>query len=151
MGGDRQAFEHQVRITSHEHPVFERRRLALGRVADDVARAYALIANGRPLSPGWKPRAAASTQAAFRHGFDHVGRRHRQRQLQRGTSARGDVLVQGRAVLEKVQNGDVPHTWERARVPGLPNYASRRERFRTSSAHAAISESGSSSYAKLSS
>ena len=68
--GDGRALDHPVRIAAHEHPILERRRLALGAVGHDVAPAAARRAHGRPLRARREAAAAAAAQSRRRDLVD---------------------------------------------------------------------------------
>ncbi len=107
---DRHALDQHVRIALHDHPIRERARVALVRIADDVLLLGLRAEHGLPLDAGRERRAAASAQARIRDGGDDLSARHVQR-------VRETPIAAVRAIV--VERQRVDHADAREREPRL--------------------------------
>ena len=107
--GDGRALDHPVRIAAHQHPVLERRRLALGAVGHDVAPAAAGRSHGRPLRPRREAAAAATAESRCRDLVDGGRRAEPPGRRQPFTAARGEEGVDRRDRLRGQQVPDAEH------------------------------------------
>ena len=60
--GDCHRLDHRERVSLQDHPIFERPRLRLIRVTDQIVRTAGLARHGLPLAPSRKGGAAATHQ-----------------------------------------------------------------------------------------
>ena len=91
--GDGQSLDDAVRVAPHERAVLERRRLALGAVGDDVARAARAPRTDDHLAAGREPGPTAPPQPAGDDLVDRPGRPERSCRAQPFATAVRDVVV----------------------------------------------------------
>ena len=95
---DRHRLDDGERVLLHEHPVLERPRLRLVRVAHDVVRAGGLRRDGGPLAPGRERGAAAAEESRGADLLDDGGPADRERAAEGLVPAGGDVVGEARRV-----------------------------------------------------
>jgi len=96
-GGNRDAFDHKVRVVFHDLAVFERAGLAFVGVADQVDRTGIPFGHEAPLHGGRESGAAAAAHDREFHDFHDLVARHRFRLLQPGIPAFFPVVGDGAA------------------------------------------------------
>src|SRR5581483_10871580 len=72
-GADPDPFQHLVRISFDQLPVFERPRLALVRVAAEISGSRMVFRDEAPLHAGRKTGPPSSPQARLLDGVDQLG------------------------------------------------------------------------------
>ena len=93
--GDGRPLHDAIGVEAHQHPVLERRRLALGAVGHDVAPPAAGPPHGGPLRSRREASAAPTPQAAGRDLVDRRRRAEPQGGAQACASAGREVVVDG--------------------------------------------------------
>src|SRR6266516_3514310 len=93
--GDGEALQDLVRVRAEQRPVLERRRLALGGVADGEPRPGADGPDRAPFVTGGEPGAAAAPEAALRDLLDHGLGPGAERDGEPVPASRSGVLLEG--------------------------------------------------------
>ena len=98
VGGDRASLHQCVRRPTHDLAVLEGARFRFVGVAAEVMRLPVPRLHERPFQSGGKPRAPPTAQSRFLDDRDDVGRRHRERLLERSVTSAPLPAVQRRCL-----------------------------------------------------
>ena len=71
IGGDRHAFDDDVRVVAQDVAILERAGLAFVRIADQILLPSVLLRHEAPFEPGREPRTPATTQRGLFHFRNH--------------------------------------------------------------------------------